>query len=71
MELTPQQIERRRNESHVRHRLDRSLAGMDWDRIERAALKKFPPLFRRTQPVSPVVAAVQFEMARRTCQSRA
>ena len=52
MEMTPQEIDHQRTSTEIARHVGGSFsAGVDFARMERAAMRKFPPAFRTTQPV--------------------
>jgi hypothetical protein len=65
LELTPKEIDARNTRAAIDDHLGRTMAGMDWEPIVKAALKEHPPVFRKTEPVSEGVRKVQVEAAKR------
>jgi hypothetical protein len=65
MELSPKEIEERNNRVAIDQHLGRTMAGMDWDATEKAALKLHPPVCRKTEPVSEGVRQVRVETVKR------
>ena len=71
MELTANEIDERNTRAAIDAHVSRTLSRVDWDKIERDALKQHPPVFRKTEPVSEVVRNVQVEaIKRRTVKTR-
>ena len=58
METTPQKIDTGLTGTEIERHISTSLASMDFDALEKRALKDHPPVFRKTQVVPPVIREV-------------
>lgn len=70
MELSAKEIDEARHQAAIDAHVGCTLVPMDWDRIEKGALKKHPPVFRKTEPVSEGVRQVQVETIKRRVVKR-
>jgi len=58
METTPQKIDKGLTGAEIERHMNKSLASMDFDALEKRALKDHPPVFRKTQSVPTAVREV-------------